>query len=149
VDLPQEGNRHGPNRTAPRFGGQPGVADRGRLLAEVEAELARALMDGPGLVVFQRAFTDLPVVDRATDAFHAMIADQRASGAIAGDHFAKPGANDRVWNAVEKLAVREPAVFADYHLGFQSNALAAQYPAGAQGVGGIRGGAAQRGRGVR
>ena len=37
-----------------------------------------------------------------------MIATQRASGATSGDHFAKPGANDRVWNALEKLAVADP-----------------------------------------
>ena len=82
---------------------------------EVQAELARALTDGPGLVVFQRAYPDVTVVDRATEAFARMIAEQRASGATAGDHFAKPGANDRVWNALEKLAVREPAVFAEYY----------------------------------
>jgi ectoine hydroxylase-related dioxygenase (phytanoyl-CoA dioxygenase family) len=79
------------------------------------AELARALMDGPGIVVLKRAFTDLSVVDRASAAFNGMIADQRASGAASGDHFAKPGANDRVWNALEKLAVRDPAVFAAYY----------------------------------
>jgi ectoine hydroxylase-related dioxygenase (phytanoyl-CoA dioxygenase family) len=136
---------------------------------QIQAELVRALLDGPGLVVFKRAYPDPAVVDRATDAFHAMIADQRASGAAAGDHFAKPGANDRVWNALEKLAVRAPDVFVeyyaneiialvstawlgpnyqvtsqinvvnpggaaqeahrDYHLGFQTNDVAARYPA--------------------
>ena len=55
------------------------------------------------------------MVDRATAAFDAMIADQHASGATAGDHFAKPGANDRVWNALEKLAVRDPDTFVDYY----------------------------------
>ena len=82
---------------------------------EAQAELARALMDGPGVVVFKRAFSDASVVDAATDAFDAIIADQRASGASSGDHFAKPGANDRVWNALEKLAVRAPSVFAAYY----------------------------------
>jgi len=82
---------------------------------EAQAELARALMDGPGVVVFKRAFSDASVVDAATDAFDAIIADQRASGAAGGDHFAKPGANDRVWNALEKLAVRAPSVFAAYY----------------------------------
>ena len=82
---------------------------------EVQAELARALMAGPGLVVFSGAFPDPAVVDRATDAFNAMIADQHASGAASGDHFARPGANDRVWNALEKLAIREPAVFVGYY----------------------------------
>src|SRR5690242_5888815 len=83
--------------------------------SEAQEELARALMDGPGVVVFKRAFSDLSVVDAATDAFDAMIADQRGSGAASGDHFAKPGANDRVWNALEKLAVRAPSVFAAYY----------------------------------
>ena len=44
-----------------------------------------------------------------------LIAEQRASGAVAGDHFAPPGANDRVWNALEKLAVAAPEVFVDYY----------------------------------
>jgi ectoine hydroxylase-related dioxygenase (phytanoyl-CoA dioxygenase family) len=100
------------------------VYDSGRLRAEadseegrrgVQAELARALMAGPGLVVFGGAFPDTAVVDRASAAFNAMIDDQHASGATAGDHFAKPGANDRVWNALEKLAIREPDVFVDYY----------------------------------
>ncbi len=33
----------------------------------------------------------------------------------AGDHFGKPGANDRIWNAAQKLALHDPAVFADYY----------------------------------
>ncbi|MDQ1603701.1 MAG: hypothetical protein QOE01_1546 [Actinomycetota bacterium] len=82
---------------------------------EVQGELARALKDGPGLVVFKRAFTDTTVVDRATDAFVTMIEGQRATGAVGVDHFAKPGANDRVWNALEKLAVDAPEVFVDYY----------------------------------
>src|SRR3954465_731759 len=36
-------------------------------MAAVRAELVRALADGPGIVVFTRAFGDLSVVDRATD----------------------------------------------------------------------------------
>jgi ectoine hydroxylase-related dioxygenase (phytanoyl-CoA dioxygenase family) len=82
---------------------------------DVEAELVRALTEGPGVVVFKHAFPDTTVVDRATAAFDAMIADERARGAQASDHFAKPGANDRVWNALEKLAVRDPEGFVDYY----------------------------------
>ena len=81
----------------------------------VQTELMRALTDGPGIVVFKQAFGDLSVVDRATDAFLAQIAAEKAAGVAGGDHFAKPGANDRVWGALDKLAVTEPAVFADYY----------------------------------
>ncbi|MGI5459903.1 phytanoyl-CoA dioxygenase family protein [Streptomyces sp. CA-249302] len=95
------------------------VYDSERLLkAErraVQAELARALGDGPGIVVFQGAFPDHSVVDRLSAVFDALIAEQRASGAGAGDHFAKPGANDRVWNALEKAALYDPEAFADYY----------------------------------
>jgi ectoine hydroxylase-related dioxygenase (phytanoyl-CoA dioxygenase family) len=83
--------------------------------AAVQAELMRALTDGPGIVVFKQAFGDLSVVDRATDAFLAQIDAEKAAGASGGDHFAKPGANDRIWGALDKLAVADPEVFADYY----------------------------------
>src|SRR4051812_26070654 len=82
---------------------------------DVQAELARALSDGPGIVVFAGAFPDTAVVDRATDVFRAMIAEQKAAGVVGGDHFAKPGANDRVWGALDKFAVRDPQAFAEYY----------------------------------
>jgi ectoine hydroxylase-related dioxygenase (phytanoyl-CoA dioxygenase family) len=96
---------------APRLAGilADSTARRGLL-----AELARALSDGPGIVVFQRAFAP-ETVDRVTAAFDAMIAEQRSAGMQSGDHFAKPGANDRVWNALEKLAVSDPEGFVDYY----------------------------------
>ncbi len=95
------------------------VYDATRLLGApaeaARAELVRAFADGPGVVVVRGAYPERAVVDRASAAFEEMIAEQRASGAVAGDHFAKPGANDRVWNALEKLAVHAPAVFVDYY----------------------------------
>lgn len=82
---------------------------------DVQGELVRALRDGPGIVVFQQAFADTSVVDGTTAVFEAVIAEQKARGAAAGDHFAAPGANDRLWGALDKLAVRAPEVFADYY----------------------------------
>lgn len=135
----------------------------------IQAEIARALSSGPGIVVLTNAFDDESVLDRTTAAFNAMIADQHSRGTAGGDHFAKPGANDRVWNALEKLAVTDPEAFVayyandmvalaatawlgpgyqvtsqvnvvnpggegqtvhrDYHLGFQSDDVCAEYPA--------------------
>ncbi|TDD26354.1 phytanoyl-CoA dioxygenase [Kribbella turkmenica] len=134
----------------------------------VQSEFATAFGPGPGIVVLKGAFGN-EVVDAASVEFDRLIAEQHRSGTAAGDHFAKPGANDRVWNALEKLAVAAPEVFAayyandllalaatawlgpayqvtsqvnvvnpggegqtvhrDYHLGFQSDEVAAQYPA--------------------
>jgi ectoine hydroxylase-related dioxygenase (phytanoyl-CoA dioxygenase family) len=86
------------------------AADRRAL----QAELIRALSDGPGVVVFTQAFA-ADVVDRASEAFFAIIDAQRAVGGAVGDHFGTPGANDRIWNAAQKLALHAPDVFADYY----------------------------------
>ncbi len=69
----------------------------------VETELARALLDGPGIVVLAGAFDDPWVIDRATWQFEAVIAAQRAAGSAVGDHFAASGQNDRIWNARQRL----------------------------------------------
>jgi len=81
----------------------------------VAGELVRALTEGPGVVTIRGAFPDAATVDRATKVFDAIIASERADGGPVGDHFATAGANDRVWNALEKLAVRDPATFVDYY----------------------------------
>jgi ectoine hydroxylase-related dioxygenase (phytanoyl-CoA dioxygenase family) len=81
---------------------------------DVQSELIRALADGPGVVVFTDAFSPA-IVDRANDGFFSIIAAQREAGTAAGDHFGKPGANDRIWNAAQKLALHAPDVFADYY----------------------------------
>ena len=86
------------------------TADRRAL----QSELIGALADGPGVVAFEGAF-DAGVVDRASEAFFTIIDAQRAAGNAAGDHFGKPGANDRIWNAAQKLALYDPQLFADYY----------------------------------
>ena len=82
---------------------------------ELMAELVEALTDGPGIVVIHGAFADLTAIDRANAHFWAIIDEERLSHVGGGDHFAKPGANDRVWNALEKLCLRDPTVFAGYY----------------------------------
>jgi ectoine hydroxylase-related dioxygenase (phytanoyl-CoA dioxygenase family) len=139
------------------------------LRRELQSELVDALANGPGVVVFAGAYEDTVVVDAVTAAFNDIIAEQHADGGPAGDHFGAPGANDRIWNALEKLAIRAPDLFVryyandvlalasqawlgpgyqitsqvnvvnpggqaqaahrDYHLGFQSNEVAAEFPA--------------------
>ncbi|WP_037069851.1 phytanoyl-CoA dioxygenase family protein [Pseudonocardia acaciae] len=90
------------------------VYDADALRTTPSTELTRALADGPGIVIVRDAF-DPAVVSRASEEFAAIIAEQQAAGAVSGDHFARPGANDRIWNALEKLAVRAPATFVEYY----------------------------------
>lgn len=80
----------------------------------LRTELIAALSDGPGVVVFERAL-EHDVVDRASAAFTALIEAQRAAGGAVGDHFGTAGANDRIWNAAQKLALHTPEVFAEYY----------------------------------
>ena len=82
--------------------------------AALMAEWAWVWQDGPGILVLKGAHADLTALDAATQQFQAMIDAERNSGS-GGDHFAKPGANDRVWNALEKLCLRSPEVFARYY----------------------------------
>jgi hypothetical protein len=82
---------------------------------EMMAEWVEALTDGPGIVVFRKSFADSAPIEAANAHFWAMIEAQNRSGTSRGDHFAKPGANDRIWNALEKLCLADPAAFAAYY----------------------------------
>ena len=84
------------------------------LAAPCRPSSPRALLEGPGVLMFKQAF-ETSVVERATEQFEAMITEQKQAGVTAGDHFAKPGANDRVWGALDKLALQAPEVFVDYY----------------------------------
>jgi ectoine hydroxylase-related dioxygenase (phytanoyl-CoA dioxygenase family) len=79
------------------------------------AEWAEALMTGPGVLVFKGAEPDLAMLDDATALFFRLIEEQNRSGAGGGDHFAKPGANDRLWNSLQKHALADPANYARYY----------------------------------
>jgi ectoine hydroxylase-related dioxygenase (phytanoyl-CoA dioxygenase family) len=87
----------------------------GAVRRDLQGELAGAFADGPGIVILKNGFADLSVIDRATELFDTMLAEQEAAGAQTGDYFAKPGANGRIWGALEKLALRDPRLFADYY----------------------------------
>lgn len=79
------------------------------------AEWAWVFADGPGIVVIRDALPDAAVVDRATAIFETIIAKEKAANQGGGDHFAKPGANDRIWNSLEKHCLADPANFAAYY----------------------------------
>ena len=82
--------------------------------AAVEAELAGVLADGPGIFVMTGA-VDHAIIDRVSAAFEGIITAEKAAGGEVGDHFAEGGVNDRIWNALEKLAVAHPEDFVDYY----------------------------------
>jgi ectoine hydroxylase-related dioxygenase (phytanoyl-CoA dioxygenase family) len=82
---------------------------------DLQTEWADVMNHGAGVLVLEGAFADTTPIDDATKVFEAIIRDEREAGSAVGDHFAKAGANDRIWNAQEKLCLRAPAVFARYY----------------------------------
>lgn len=82
---------------------------------DLMAEWATALSTGPGVLVIKNAMPDMAALDRATAIFETLIEEERKAGSGGGDHFAKPGANDRVWNAAEKHCLADPENFARYY----------------------------------
>uniref|UniRef100_UPI0040479D62 phytanoyl-CoA dioxygenase family protein n=2 Tax=Yoonia sp. TaxID=2212373 RepID=UPI0040479D62 len=78
------------------------------------AEWAQGLRGGAGIVVLQTAYADCAPIDAATRVYNDVIAAEKLADAGGADHFAAAGNNDRVWNSLQKLCLREPATFAAY-----------------------------------
>ena len=86
------------------------------------AEWGHVLDKLAGVIVLKGAFADTSVIDRATEVFRHIIEEERQGGGGEGDHFAASGANDRIWNALQKQCLRDPEGFALY---FGNTAIAA------------------------
>lgn len=81
----------------------------------VTAEWNRAFRHGPGIIVLRGGYTDFGLLDDATRVLGTIIDDEERGNAGKGDHFAAAGANSRIWNAHEKLCVKDPALYARYN----------------------------------
>lgn len=139
------------------------------LRRQIMSEWARVLRSGPGIVVLQGAYAHTNVLDDATLIYENIIAAEKDGNGGGADHFAASGANDRIWNSLQKLCEQAPEVFLryfantsiaalceawlgpnyqmtaqinlvypggaaqqahrDYHLGFQTAEISADYPA--------------------
>ncbi|WP_170574034.1 phytanoyl-CoA dioxygenase family protein [Ruegeria atlantica] len=86
------------------------------------AEWGWVLNKSAGVFVLKGAYPDTSVIDRATDVFRQIIDEESQGNAGEGDHFAASGANDRVWNALQKQCLRDPEGFVLY---FGNTAIAA------------------------
>lgn len=82
---------------------------------ELMAEWVNILGYGPGIVAIRNAYDDVSPLDNASKIFDEIIERQRSTGEGSGDHFAKPGANDRIWNALEKHCLADPENFSVYY----------------------------------
>ena len=136
---------------------------------EILIEWGRVFMSGAGAIVLKNAYADTAVIDEVTNVYNEVIAAEKLETGGGSDHFAAKGANDRIWNSLQKLCERDPALYLryfantsiaaaceawlgpnyqmtsqvnlvhpggaaqrahrDYHLGFQTPDVCAQYPA--------------------
>ncbi len=86
------------------------------------AEWAQILRSGAGIVTLKRAYADTAVLDEATRIYEGIIAEEKQRTGGGGDHFAASGANDRIWNSLQKLCEASPEVFLKY---FANTSIAA------------------------
>lgn len=87
-----------------------GRESRSRLMAE----WAQVMRQHSGVLVLEEAYEDVTPIDRATQVYNRIIAEEKAASGGGADHFAVAGANDRIWNSLQKLCLEAPDVFADY-----------------------------------
>ncbi|WP_370311886.1 phytanoyl-CoA dioxygenase family protein [Sagittula sp.] len=86
------------------------------------AEWGWVLGQSAGVLVLKGAYEDTAPIDAATRAYEAIIAEEKARSGGGADHFAAAGANDRIWNSLQKLCEKDPETFALY---FGNDAIAA------------------------
>lgn len=78
------------------------------------SEWAYIFSDSAGVIVLKNAYEDTSAIDEASEIFKQIIAEEKESSGEGADHFAAAGNNDRIWNSLQKLCEKSPAVFAKY-----------------------------------
>ena len=81
---------------------------------ELMAEWAWVLRESSGAIVLRKAYRDTSSIDEATQLYNGIIADEKLKSGGGADHFAAAGANDRIWNSLQKLCESSPDVFLRY-----------------------------------
>ena len=84
------------------------------LRGELMAEWANVLRRGPGAIVLKNAYQDTSAIDDATEIYQEIIISENLKSSGGADHFAAAGANDRIWNSLQKLCESSPDVFLRY-----------------------------------
>ena len=81
----------------------------------LKSELHHCFKEGPGVLLIQNAFSDSQTIDQASKVFKEIITAEKNTAENRGDHFATPGENERIWNALQKFCERDPEAFVAYY----------------------------------
>ena len=82
-----------------------------KLKRELMAEWAWVLRESAGAIVLRNAYQDTSPIDEATKLYEQIISNEKQKSGGGADHFAAAGANDRIWNSLQKLCESSPDVF--------------------------------------
>ena len=85
-----------------------------KLKRELMAEWAWVLRESAGAIVLRNAYQDTSAIDEATKLYEQIISNEKQKSGGGADHFAAAGANDRIWNSLQKLCESSPDVFLRY-----------------------------------
>ena len=83
--------------------------------SEIQTEWINCWQHGAGVFVVRKLFEDTSAVDAATRVFYDLMREQNKAEHALADHFAPKGANTRVWNCLEKMAVNDAKTFINYY----------------------------------
>ena len=78
------------------------------------SEWAYVLSQSSGVLVLKNTYDDCSSIDDATKIYEKIIIEEKEKNIGGSDHYAKPGANDRIWNSLQKLCQKDSFVFAKY-----------------------------------
>ncbi len=84
-------------------------------LQNVKDEWADCWLNGAGVIIITGFYADRSVVDEMSDVIYKLLEKEQGKRHVIGDHFAKQGANQRIWNALEKSAIENPLSFINYY----------------------------------
>ena len=79
-----------------------------------QEEFNHILEQGPGVLIFKSMYQDLKLIDKKNEIFYR-IAQKEANNIEKSDHFAPSDANLRIWNSLEKVAVKDALSFIEYY----------------------------------
>ena len=78
------------------------------------AEWAWVLKHSSGVIVLSNAYQETTVIDEASKLYEDIILREKKNKGGGEDHFAAAGANDRIWNSLQKLCEISPDVYFRY-----------------------------------
>ena len=90
------------------------IVENSELKKELMAEWAWVLRESSGAIVLRNAYSDTSPIDEATEIYEQIISEEKQKSGGGADHFAAAGANDRIWNSLQKLCEASPDVFLRY-----------------------------------